>query len=290
MNPERELELMVTRRQLFGRTATGIGVAALSALLGDGAMAAPPGAKKREGFFGALAKPHYAPKIKRVIYLFQSGGPSHIDLFDYKPQLQKVQGQELPSSIRQGQRITGMTSGQKAFPCAAPMFKFQQQGKAGVWLSELMPHTGSIVDDITFIKSMHTESINHDPAVTHLLTGSEQPGRPSLGAWLSYGLGSENQDMPSFIVLISLGSGNRNDQPLFGRLWGPGFLPSVHQGVKLRSTGDPVLYLNDPPGVKRETRRQMLDAVSTINQMSAQEFGDPEVVTRIAQYEMAYRM
>lgn len=290
MTPERELELMVTRRQLFGRTATGIGVAALSALLGEGAFAAPPGAKNGAGFFGALAKPHFPPKVKRVIYLFQSGGPSHIDLFDYKPQIKSVQGQELPASIRMGQRITGMTSGQKAFPCAAPLYKFQQHGKSGTWLSELLPHTGSIVDDITFIKSMHTESINHDPAVTHLLTGSEQPGRPSLGAWLSYGLGSENHDMPSFIVLISLGSGNRNDQPLFGRLWGPGFLPSVHQGVKLRSTGDPVLYLNDPPGVKRETRRQMLDAVSAINQMSAQEFGDPEVVTRIAQYEMAYRM
>jgi hypothetical protein len=279
MDPIRERELLLTRRQLFGRAATGIGVAALSGLLAGESWAD-----------GILARPHFPARAKRVIYLFQSGAPSHIDLFDYKPKLRDFHGQELPASVRNGQRITGMTSGQTAFPCVASSFAFSQHGKSGQWLSELLPHTGKIADEICVIKSMHTEAINHDPAITFIQTGSQQPGRPSIGAWMSYGLGSENRDLPAYIVLISQGTGNRNDQPLFGRLWGSGFLPSVHQGVKLRSTGDPVLYLNDPAGVDRTSRRRMLDAVAELNRAEAQRYQDPEIDTRIAQYEMAYRM
>lgn len=292
MDPQREYELLLTRRQLFGRAATGIGAAALGSLLSPQAFAAvgAPLVGSPKGRPGALAKLHFAPKAKRVIYLFQSGAPSHIDLFDYKPKLKEYQGTELPDSIRNGQRITGMTSGQKSFPCAASVFEFKQHGKGGTWLSELLPRTGTIADDICVIKSMHTEAINHDPAITFIQTGSQQPGRPSIGAWMSYGLGSENADLPAYIVLISQGTGNRNDQPLFGRLWGSGFLPSVHQGVKLRSTGDPVLNLKNPPGMDNAGRRRMLDATFKLNQMAERAFGDPEINTRIAQYEMAYKM
>lgn len=289
MDPREEYRLMLTRRQLFGRTATGIGVAALATLLGEDAMAAPiaPGLAVPHGALKAL---HHAPTAKRVICLHMSGGPSHIDLLDYKPQLEQHRGIDLPASVRMGQRITGMTSGQKTLPVAPSIFKFQQHGKSGAWVSELLPHTAKVVDDLCIVRSMHTEAINHDPAITFIQTGSQQPGRPSIGAWLSYGLGSENQNLPAYIVLISLASNGANDQPLFGRLWGNGFLPSLHQGVKLRSTGDPVLYLSDPPGVDRETRRQLLDAVSKLNGMAEKSFGDPEINTRIAQYEMAYRM
>lgn len=282
MDSQHEKALLLTRRQLFGRTAAGIGTAALASLLSPEVFA--------NAAHDALGKPHFPPKAKRVIYLFQSGGPSHIDLFDYKPALQKHHGEELPGSIRMGQRITGMTSGQKAFPCAAPVFQFRQHGKAGTWISELLPHIGGIADELCLIRSMHTEAINHDPAITFIQTGSQQPGRPSIGAWMSYGLGSENKDLPAYIVLISQGTGNRNDQPLFGRLWGSGFLPSVHQGVKLRSVGDPVLYLSNPPGIDPASRREMLDGVSELNKIASDSFGDPEINTRIAQYEMAYRM
>lgn len=292
MDPQREYELLLTRRQLFGRAATGIGAAALGSLVSPQAFAAvgAPLVGGPKGRPGALQKLNFAPKAKRVIYLFQSGAPSHIDLFDYKPKLKDYHGMELPDSIRNGQRITGMTSGQKSFPCAASLFSFKQYGKGGTWLSELLPHTGTIADDICVIKSMHTEAINHDPAITFIQTGSQQPGRPSIGSWMSYGLGSENADLPAYVVLISQGTGNRNDQPLFGRLWGSGFLPSVHQGVKLRSTGDPVLNLADPPGLDRVSRRRMLDATAKLNQMAERAFGDPEINTRIAQYEMAYKM
>jgi hypothetical protein len=281
------MELMMTRRQLFGKMATGIGVAALASLLSPQAWAEGE-AENHLGIYGT--KRDFPAKAKRVIYLFQSGAPSHIDLFDYKPKMQDYRAQELPASIRMGQRITGMTSGQKSFPVAPTIFKFDQYGKNGAWLSELLPHTGSIVDDITIIKTIHTEAINHDPAITFIQTGSQQPGRPSIGSWMSYGLGSENKDLPAYIVLISQGTGNPNDQPLFGRLWGSGFLPSVHQGVKLRSTGDPVLYLSDPPGIDKTNRRQMLDGIAKLNHMAAKEFGDPEINTRISQYEMAYKM
>ncbi len=288
MDPRKEFELMLTRRQLFGRLATGIGTAALASLLAPEAFAG--GDPKAQSLHGALKQLPFAPKAKRVIYLFQSGAPSHIDLFDWKPQLQEHRGVDLPASVRMGQRITGMTSGQKTLPVAPTIFKFAPHGKNGTWLSELLPHTAGIVDDIAVIKTMHTDAINHDPAITNIQTGSQQPGRPSIGAWLSYGLGSENQDMPAYIVLISQGTGNTNDQPLFGRLWGAGLLPSVHQGVKLRSVGDPVLYLNDPPGIDKASRRQLLDGVEQLNRLAEASFGDPEINTRIAQYEMAYRM
>jgi hypothetical protein len=232
--------------------------------------------------------PHFAPRARRVIYLFMSGGPSHIDLFDYKPELRKIHGQELPESIRQGQRLTTMTSGQTSFPCVAPMFEFQRHGEHGTWVSELLPHTAGIVDDITIIKTMNTEAINHDPAITYINTGTQLHGRPSLGAWLSYGLGTEDKNLPDYVVMISRGQGNL--QALYARLWGSGFLPSKHQGVKFRSGGDPVLYLSNPEGIDRGTRRRMLDAIAKINRARYQETQDPEIHDRIAQYEMAYRM
>jgi hypothetical protein len=283
MNPDptfdRDYQLLLTRRQLFGRTAAGIGTAALGSLLNERLFAAD-----------ALAVPHFAPRAKHVIYLFMSGGPSHIDLFDYKPKLKEFHGQELPASVRMGQRITGMTSGQKSFPCVAPMFTFAQHGKTGTWVSELLPQVASIVDDITIVKSLNTEAINHDPATTYIQTGSQQPGRPSLGAWLSYGLGSENHNLPAFVVLISQGSGNKTDQPIFSRLWGSGFLPTEHQGVRFRAGDDPVLYLSNPPGIDAGARRRMLDAAGRLNRLALESFGDPEINTRIAQYEMAFRM
>jgi hypothetical protein len=288
MDPQRELALMLTRRRLFGRAAEGIGVAALASVLAGEARG--EGREARGETHGALPRLHFAPKAKRVVYLFQSGGPAHIDLFDHKPQLREHNGQELPASVRMGQRITGMTSGQKSFPCAASIFNYSRHGKSGMWLSELLPHTGRIADEICLVKSIHTEAINHDPAITFIQTGSQQPGRPSIGSWLSYGIGSANQNLPAYLVMISQGTGNRNDQPLFGRLWGSGFLPSVHQGVKLRSTGDPVLYLSNPPGIDSAARRTLLDSIGKLNQMAEQSFADPEINTRIQQYEMAFRM
>lgn len=289
MDPRREYELQITRRQLFCGAASGIGVAALASLMSPDAFASTS-ANSPAGLHGVLKALDYAPKAKRVIYLFQSGAPSHLDLFDYKPGLSDKRGIELPESIRQGQRLTGMTSGQKTKPVAPTIFKFAKYGKTGAELSELLPHTASIADHLCIIRSMHTEAINHDPAITFIQTGSQQPGRPSIGAWMSYGLGSENQDLPAYIVLISQGTGNTNDQPLFGRLWGSGFLPSVHQGVKLRSVGDPVLHLANPPGVDTASRRKMLDGLDQLNRMAEHYFGDPEINTRIAQYEMAYKM
>jgi hypothetical protein len=288
MSFDRDLALLATRRQFFGRSAAGIGTAALASLLNPELFAGS--AAKAAGLPGVLSDTHFPPKAKRVIYLFMSGGPSHIDLFDYKPKLKELNGTDLPASVRMGQRITGMTSGQKSFPCAASIFKFAQHGQNGAWVSELLPHTAGIVDDIAIVKSMHTEAINHDPATTFIQTGSQQPGRPSFGAWLSYGLGSENADLPAFVVMISQGSGNKTDQPIFSRLWGSGFLPSQHQGVRFRSGPDPVLYLSNPPGVDGEGRRRLLDGVGKLNEIAAESFGDPEIETRIAQYEMAYRM
>jgi Protein of unknown function (DUF1501) len=300
MNPLDELQRLLTRRHFFGRAATGIGTAALASLLNPKLFASTSGTgtpiggssdlARPAGTHGALSALHYAPRAKRVIYLFMSGGPSHIDLFDHKPALAKHHGEELPASIRMGQRITGMTSGQKSFPCVAPMFNFAQHGKSGTWVSELLPHTARIVDHIAVIKSLNTEAINHDPATTYIQTGHQQPGRPSLGAWLSYGLGTENERLPAFIVMISQGSGNKTDQPLFSRLWGSGFIPSEHQGVRFRSGTDPVLYLSNPAGIDPTMRRRMLDSIGQLNQIAASSFGDPEINTRIAQYEMAYRM
>ncbi len=272
------------RRHFLARTAGGIGIAALASLLEQDGFAQAPG---RQGILRVL---HHAPKAKRVIYLFMSGGPSHIDLFDYKPRLRDLHGTELPASVRMGQRVTGMTAGQRSFPCVAPMNGFVRCGQAGTWISELLPHIGSVADDMCLVKSLHTEAINHDPAITYIQTGSQQPGRPSFGAWLSYGLGCESQNLPAFIVMISQGSGNKTDQPLFSRLWGSGFLPSEHQGVRFRTGNDPVLYLSNPPGIDAATRRSMLDGARELNQLASERYGDPEIETRIAQYEMAFRM
>ena len=265
---------MSTRRAVL---KSALGTAAVAALLQRDAVA-------------ATGTTHFAPKAKRVVYLFQSGGPSHLELLDEKPALRRLHGTELPDSIRQGQRLTGMTSGQSSFPVIAPKFGFHSCGQSGTRISNLLPHTGSVVDNICIVKSMFTEAINHDPAITFIQTGSQQPGRPSLGAWASYGLGSEAEDLPAFLVLISHGSGKDSNQGLLERLWGSGFLPSSHQGVKLRSQGDPVLYLSDPKGINRGLRRQMLDSIAQLNREQFQQSGDPEISTRIAQYEMAFRM
>jgi hypothetical protein len=277
-----DYQRLLTRRQLCGHSATSLGTVALASLLNAQLFAA--------GVPGTLPTTHLPSKIQRVIYLFMSGGPSQIDLLDDKPKLKEFHGQELPASIRMGQRITGMTSGQKTLPVASSIFKFQQHGECGASISELLPHIGAIADDLTIVKTLNTEAVNHDPAITFIQTGSQQPGRPSLGAWLSYGLGAESSNLPAFIVMISQGSGNKTDQPIFSRLWGSGFLPSKHQGVRFRSGDDPVLYLSNPPGVDRGSRRQMLDGLSELNQIAAESFGDPEINTRIAQYEMAFRM
>lgn len=235
---------------------------------------------------GQVGFPNLQPKAKRVIYLFQSGGPPQHDTFDYKPHLNKVHGQEVPDSVFNGQRLTGMTAGQSSFPVARSVFDFKQHGESGAWVSEVMPHTARIVDDLCFIRSMHTDAINHDPAITFLQTGFQIAGRPSIGSWMSYGLGSENDNLPAFVAMLS-GSGG---QPLYDRLWGAGFLPSVHQGVRFRSGKDPVLFLNNPDGFSAKLRRQTLDHLGALNRMRLDVTGDPEIETRISQYEMAYRM
>jgi hypothetical protein len=268
----------ITRRHFFGRAATGVGTAALLSLVDE--------AQAKDGLPGL---PHFPARAKRVIYLFQSGGPSQMELFDYKPRLTEFQGKDLPESIRQGQRLTNMSSAQLSFPVVPSKFAFARHGQSGAWVSELMPHTAKVADDLTFIKSTFTEAINHDPAVTFLQTGSQIAGRPSMGSWVVYGLGSESQDLPAFVVMISPGGGG-GGQPLYDRLWGAGFLPSRYQGVKFRSVGDPVLYLSNPEGFDRERRRDYLDALAKLNQGALEEFGDPETATRIAQYEMAFRM
>jgi hypothetical protein len=271
---------------LLGRRAflrqSALGLAALATLFNEEGRAAAEG--------GQPGLPHFTPKAKRVIYLFQSGAPSQMDLFDHKPKLQEQRGEELPASIRRGQRLTGMTSRQDSFPVAPSRFKFARHGKSGAWVSELLPYTARVVDQLCFVKSMHTEAINHDPAVTFFQTGAQLAGRPSIGAWLNYGLGALNRDLPAFVVLVSVGSGNPNDQPLYDRLWGSGFLPTRYQGVKFRSVGEPVLYLSNPPGQDDATRRRMLDDLAKLNQMKQEEMADPEIATRIEQYELAYRM
>lgn len=232
--------------------------------------------------------PHYTPRIKRVIYLFQSGGPSQMELFDYKPLLEKMNGEELPDSVRQGQRLTGMTSGQESFPLAGSKFSFARHGQSGAWMSELLPHTAKISDELCIIRSMYTEAINHDPAITFFQTGSQQGGRPSIGSWISYGLGSDNENLPTFCVLLS--EGRSAAQPLYSRLWGNGFLPSLHQGVQFRSGQDPVLFLNNPPGIDSNDRKRQLDYLKQLHELQKGHSADPELDTKIAQYEMAYRM
>jgi uncharacterized protein (DUF1501 family) len=288
VNPIERNELGMTRRRFFRTCAGGIsgalGAAALGNLLSGDAQAGP-GA---DGLY--LPGTHFRPKAKRVIYLHMEGAPSQLDLWDYKPQLRRFYNEELPDSVRNGQRLTGMTSGQTRFPVAPSMFRFSRykNNEDGVWISELMPHTAAVADRICFVHSMHTEAINHEPAITFFQTGTQQPGRPSFGSWLSYGLGSANANLPTFVVLITQGLGNM--QALSARFWGSGFLPGEHQGCRLRSGGDPVLYLADAPGVSRSDRRKMLDLVGELNERELERTLDPEVETRIAQYEMAYRM
>ena len=285
-----ESRLLLNRRQFLAGTGIGIGGVALASLLGS-AGSLTTNQLSTAGSPGALLPAEQIPaKVKRVIYLFQSGGPSQLDMFDYKPLLVKKNGEELPDSVRQGQRITGMTVGQKSFPLAGSQFSFRQYGHSGAWLSELLPYTGRMADELCFIKSMHTEAINHDPALTFFQTGSQQPGRPSIGSWLSYGLGSENENLPGFCVLLSVGTGRKDPQPLYNRLWGSGFLPTLHQGVQFRSAKDPVLYLNNPSGIDAQSRRRSLDAFHELQSQRFEQVQDPEVQSRIAQYEMAYRM
>ena len=287
MDTQSALQRLMTRRHFFGLKAAGLGTAALGSLLGHDLQAATTGQGTDKPFPGLPDIPHFAPKAKRVIWLFQSGGPSQMDLFDYKPALDGLRGTELPDSIRKGQRLTGMTSTQEGFPVVNSIFKFKQHGQAGAWISELLPHTAKAAADLCFIRSMHTEAINHDPAITFFQTGFQIAGRPSIGSWLAYGLGSESTDLPAFVVMVTQGTGG---QPLYDRLWGSGFLPTKYQGVKFRSVGDPVLYLSNPPGFGETQRRQYLDALGELNRMKLEEFGDPEISTRIAQYEMAFRM
>jgi len=269
-----------TRRYFFQRSGLGIGAAALGSLMGQ----------RTQAGMGLQGFPQFAASAKRVIYLFQSGAPSQHDLFDYKPELDRWFDKDLPDSIRQGQRLTTMTSGQDRFPIAPTRYQFKQHGQSRAWISELMPHLPEVADELCFIKSMHTEQINHDPAITFFQTGFQLAGRPSLGSWVSYGLGSENKDLPGFIVMVSRGTGRPNCQPLYDRLWGAGMLPSRYQGVKFLSVGDPVLYLSNPDGIDRETRRRQLDDLSLLNGHRSNQVGDPEISTRIAQYELAYRM
>lgn len=283
-SPQRVTEhhLAVNRRHFLGRAGAGLGAMALASM--EGVASVSP---ENAAAIGKLGSLHHTPKARRVIYLFQSGGPAQHDLFDYKPTLNDMHGEELPASVRGEQRLTGMSANQSSLPLAGSAFKFAQHGKSGAWLSELLPWHRNIVDDVCFVRSMHTEAINHDPAITMFQTGSQIAGRPSLGAWLSYGIGSENADLPAFIVLASAGQGG---QPLYARLWGSGFLDSKHQGVRFRSGKDPVLYLSNPDGVCGSRRRSQLDVINGLNRLQFEAEGDPEIDSRIAQYEMAYRM
>lgn len=288
MNFDTHAQLLKTTRRHFLSNATlGMGAAALASLI-PGCVSADSSLEVADG---SLEFPHYAPRIKRIIYLFQSGGPAQMELFDYKPELRKRQGEDLPTSVQGDQRLTDFVVNQPTLPLVGSHFKFSQHGQSGAWISELLPYTAQIADELCFVKSMHTDAINHDPALTFLQTGSQQSGRPSIGAWLSYGLGSENADLPAFCVLLSKGSGRAMAaQPLQARLWGSGFLPSLHQGVQFRSGRDPVLYVNNPAGVSSESRRRLLDRVRALNEKYHSDVGDPEIQARIAQYEMAYRM
>jgi hypothetical protein len=274
------LSTILNRRQALRGSAGAVGLAALATLLNSDRAS---GAEASGGLPGL---PHFTPRAKRVIYLCQSGAPSQIDLFDPKPAIKDRFKEELPDSIRMGQRLTGMTAGQGSFPLAPTIFRFAQHGQSGAWLSELLPHTAAIADELCFIKSMHTEAINHDPAITLLQTGSQIAGRPSFGAWVSYGLGSENDDLPTFVAMTS----GEGDQPIYDRLWGSGFLPTRHQGVKFRRSSDPVLFLSNPPGIDSGLRREMLDDLAQLNGIALKQKGDQEIATRIAQYELAFRM
>jgi hypothetical protein len=286
MDPICEHNAGLTRRSFFGKSAMGIGSAALASLLNMDARA-----EEKKGRIGGLSElPHFAPKAKRVIYLLQNGAPSHVDLFDYKPKLREWHGKQIPDEIVKGKRFSTMTSGQTARPVLAEITKFAQHGKSGAWVSDFLPRTAEIADDLCFIKSMHTEAVNHAPAITFFLTGGEQPGRPSMGSWLTYGLGTETQNLPAFVVMTSRDKEASCGQIFYDFYWGSGFLQSKYQGVKFRGSGDPVLYLSNPDGMSREVRRGILDDIAKINEMKLKEYADPEIATRIAQYEMSYRM
>jgi len=290
--PFDELGLNLTRRRFFERGSHLLGGAALATLCGDrnafgnASSATTAGIERVAGAIG----PQFAPKAKHVIYLHMVGGPPQLDLYDYKPAMNDWYDKDLPESIRNGQRLTTMTSGQKRFPIAPSRFKFSQHGKSGMWVTELLPHTAKMVDDMCFIRSMHTEAINHEPAITYMQTGNQIPGRPCLGAWASYGLGSLNHDLPTFVVLVARPSNTEQVQAIGARLWSSGYLPGEHAAVSFRSAGDPILYINNPPGVSGEVRRKTLDGLQAMNQRTLEQIGDPETRTRIAQYEMAYRM
>lgn len=279
-----ENRLNVNRRHFLGKAAAGIGGIALGSLLMPDLFKG--GKELTEGL--PVGIPHFAPKAKRVIYLFQNGAPSQLESFDYKPKLNKMAGQDLPESIRNGQRLTGMTSGQSKFPLVGSYYDFKQYGKSGAWVSDLFPNIAKIADDLCIVRSMHTEAINHDPALTFMQTGSQIGNRPSMGAWMSYGLGSENQNLPAFTVLLSRGRGN--GQGVYSKLWTNGFLDSTHQGVLFSSGEDPILYLNDPDAMSKASRRKMLDRLAELNHMGFDKNGDPEVQAKVQQYEMAYRM
>lgn len=283
-NPFFEHRLNINRRHFLSKMSVGLGSLALGSLLIKDLFKDPE--NTADSIINGL--PHFAPKAKRVIYLFQNGAPSQLETFDYKPMLNKMFGQDLPESIRNGQRLTGMTANQDKFPLVGSYFPFKQYGHAGTWVSDLFPNMAKIVDDICVIKSMHTEAINHDPALTFMQTGAQQGNRPSMGAWLSYGLGSENQNLPAYCVLLSKGKGN--GQGVYSKLWTNGFLDSKHQGVQFSNSEERVLYLNDQNGITRDDRRQMLDKLNELNSMNFEDTGDPEIKTKIEQYELAYRM
>ena len=280
-------ECIASRRAFLSKAAYGLGAVSLASFFNPALLANVVSSTSRKLGKGALGFPHFAPKAKRVIYMFQSGAPSQLDLFDYKPLLNEMNGDELPESVRQGQRLTGMTAGQTSFPLAGSQFSFKKWGESDSWMSDLIPHQSKIVDELCFIKSMYTEAINHDPAATFIQTGSQFPGRPAIGSWIDYGLGSDNENLPSFVVLLTK---NRGGQPLYSRLWGNGFLPSQHQGVQFRSGKDAVPYLSNPPGVKSDARREQLEYAKNLQQEQYEKFHDPEIEARIAQYEMAFRM
>jgi len=284
------IERQLTRRTFFRQTGLAAGRIALGSLLAPGIFRSSAAELTARSHPALPGLPHFAARAKHLIYLFMNGAPSQIDLWDYKPQLQALFDSDLPDSIRNGQRLTTMTSGQKRFPIAPSMYKFAQHGKCGTYVSELLPHTAQIVDEISVIRSVYTEAINHDPASTFILTGNQIPGKPSIGAWLSYGLGSEAENLPAFVVMTPRWSAKRDAQALYQRLWGSGFLPSKHQGVALRPKGDPVLFLNNPDGVDSASRRCMLNGLQQLNELAYEQSGDPEIQTRVAQYEMAFRM
>ncbi len=291
MNPLLEHSLLVNRREFFGRAACGLGTAALAGLLAKDSGAAEQDAAKAATRIGGLdGVPHFAPKAKRVIYLFQNGAPTHCDLFDYKPKLFELHGKPVPEAAVAGKRFSTMTGSPTGKLLLAPVEPFAQHGQSGAWVSNFLPHTAKIADELCFVKSMHTEAVNHAPGISFFLSGAELPGRPTLGAWLSYGLGSDTESLPSFVVMTSVSKGTTCGQIFYDFYWGAGFLPSKYQGVKFRGGSEPVLYLDNPDGLSRQIRRTQLDAIAKLNEIKQREFADPEIATRIAQYEMAYRM